>query len=85
MTDWEQLQPDVGPANMNLNEECLLQFLKNDPPAHLARQKTGQDAADQDGGLGGFLTRNLSRILRNRHYVSFPAAILLRRPNQPQD
>jgi hypothetical protein len=67
---------------MNLNEECLLQFLKNDPPAHLAGKCAPQDASELNGG---FLTRNLGRILRNRNYVSFPAAILLRRPINPPE
>ncbi len=62
---------------MNLNEECLLQFLKNDLPPQLSAPLS----APKNSAVGeGFLTRNLRRIFRQKHYVSFPAAILLRRP-----
>jgi len=63
---------------MNLNEECLLQFLKNDAPSPALRAKNEQDLLDLPSG--GFLTRNFRRILRHDRYVSFPAAILVRRP-----
>lgn len=58
---------------MNLNEECLLQFLKNDLPA------TGMPDHDPVQATGG-LTADLRRILRRKQYVSFPQAILIRRP-----
>ena len=58
---------------MNLNEECLLQFLKNDLPA------SGAIDDIPSAPIGG-LTSDLKRILRRRHYVSFPPAILIRRP-----
>jgi hypothetical protein len=65
---------------MNLNEECLLQFLKNDlPPQLSAPVPSGQDQFELNGG---FLTRNLRRILRRKNYVSFPVAILVRRPSE---
>jgi hypothetical protein len=64
---------------MNLNEECLLQFLKNDLPPKRAEQTSGQDTSDL---TGGFLTRNLRRILRHKNYVSFPVGLLIRRPEE---
>lgn len=68
---------------MNLNEECLLQFLKNDAPPNTEKKVSGHDTSDLTGG--GFLTRNLRRIMRYKNYVSFPAAILVRRPNGNED
>ncbi|WP_373532130.1 hypothetical protein [Vampirovibrio sp.] len=56
---------------MNLNEECLLQFLKSDGSVMPERQ-TKQ--TDQSG-----LAAELSRIFRRNQYVSFPPAILVRR------
>ena len=57
---------------MNLNEECLLQFLQTDPVLQADAHSAVQD--------GGNLTAELKRILRRKHYVSFPQAILIRRP-----
>lgn len=67
---------------MNLNEECLLQFLKNDLPTRwTAAASPGQQPSDSiEKPTEGFLTRNIRRIFRSRNYVSFPVAILLRRP-----
>jgi hypothetical protein len=61
---------------MNLNEECLLQFLQNDSANLPSEQPAGP--AQKDGSL----TAELKRILRHKHYVSFPQAILIRRPLQ---
>lgn len=58
---------------MNLNEECLLQFLKNDLPG-TAPLSSNQPVSELS------LTSELKRILRRKHYVSFPQAILIRRP-----
>lgn len=63
-------QVDDG-TGMNLNEECLLQFLKNE--GGTASQEAGPDE-------GSGLTANLKRVFRRNHYVSFPPAILFRRP-----
>jgi len=58
---------------MNLNEECLLQFLQNDR----ALSRTDIPVASpQAAGLSG----ELKRIFRRERYVSFPQAILIRRP-----
>jgi len=57
---------------MNLNEECLLQFLQND----IATLQPDNQPSFQDTGS---LTAELKRILRRKHYVSFPQAILIRR------
>lgn len=57
---------------MNLNEECLLQFLQNE----------GGGAAAQDVSRVDGLTANLRRVFRRNHYVSFPPAILVRRPER---
>lgn len=59
---------------MNLNEECLLQFLKNDLPG-------GTSALSDQPQPELSLTSELRRILRRKHYVSFPQAILIRRPD----
>ena len=72
---------------MNLNEECLLQFLQSDSPVLLSRQTqaplnqfetTPQSlrVATTPPGLVG----DLQRILRRDRFVSFPPAILIRRP-----
>jgi hypothetical protein len=58
---------------MNLNEECLLQFLQND----IAPLQPDNSPACPGGTS---LTTELKRILRHKHYVSFPQAILIRRP-----
>ncbi len=66
------MEPQVNRgAGMNLNEECLLQFLKSDGGIIQDKQK---ERNDQEG-----LTFELSRIFRRNHYVSFPPAILVRR------
>lgn len=58
---------------MNLNEECLLQYLKSE----------GGTATPELGhGDATGLTANLKRVFRRNHYVSFPPAILIRRPEQ---
>lgn len=62
---------------MNLNEECLLQFLKNDM---IARTVSHNDSSP-DPTLEDTLSGNLKRILRRNHYVSFPQAIVIGRPN----
>jgi hypothetical protein len=61
---------------MNLNEECLLQFLQNES-APAVPLEDPQFAPAHGAGL----TTNLKRILRRKHYVSFPPAILIRRPH----
>ena len=66
---------------MNLNEECLLQFLKNDLPPQLSALSSASEISPP---AEGFLTRNLRRIFRQKNYVSFPAAILLRRPENKE-
>lgn len=58
---------------MNLNEECLLQFLRND----LA---TGEPATADAGQEAASIAPDMKRILRRSRYVSFPQAILIRRP-----
>ncbi|MCE3235886.1 MAG: hypothetical protein K0Q50_2066 [Vampirovibrio sp.] len=62
-----------GLKRMNLNEECLLQFLKNDLPGNSTLSEQPQPELS--------LTSELKRILRRKHYVSFPQAILIRRPD----
>lgn len=59
---------------MNLNEECLLQFLQNDSAMV---QSDDPSTPYTEGGLA----TELKRILRRKHYVSFPPAILIRRPH----
>lgn len=54
---------------MNLNEECLLQFLN---PAAMPDKESCPEAK-------GALTADLKRIIRHKQYVSFPQEILLRR------
>lgn len=58
---------------MNLNEECLLQYLKSE--GGTVSPELGQ------GDING-LAANLKRVFRRNHYVSFPPAILVRRPEQ---
>jgi hypothetical protein len=66
------VEPQVNRgAGMNLNEECLLQFLKSDGGIIQEGQK---ERIDQGG-----LTSELSRVFRRNQYVSFPPAILVRR------
>ena len=55
---------------MNLNEECLLQFLKNEGVSTCQAEVAGDE---------GILTTNLKRIFRRNRYVSFPPAIVIRR------
>jgi hypothetical protein len=59
---------------MNLNEECLLQFLQRDIPV------TPPNPSIPTTEIS--LTSELRRILRRNRYVSFPPAILVRRGPQ---
>jgi hypothetical protein len=61
-------------ACMNLNEECLLQFLKNDGAI------APSDDAPFDSSEGG-LVSDLRRIIRRDRFVSFPSGIVIRRKN----
>ncbi|HEY9685829.1 MAG TPA: hypothetical protein V6C52_02510 [Coleofasciculaceae cyanobacterium] len=58
---------------MNLNEECLLQFLRNDLAIGEVDAEADTEAAS--------LSSDLRRVLRRNRYVSFPPAILIRRPS----
>jgi hypothetical protein len=60
-------------SRMNLNEECLLQFLRNDLATGGADAEADTEAAS--------LASDLRRVLRRNRFVSFPPAILVRRPN----
>jgi len=62
---------------MNLNEECLLQFLKNDIPLH---RSVSSSVEKEPTHPGSFLSRNLRPIFKHKNYVSYPAAVLFRRP-----
>lgn len=65
-----QIKPWIG--MMNLNEECLLQFLKNDG---IAPTQAPPERQYTEGTLGAAL----NRVIRRNRYVSFPPAILVRR------
>jgi hypothetical protein len=61
---------------MNLNEECLLQFLRNDLATGGADPEADMEAAS--------LSSDLRRVLRRNRFVSFPPSILVRRPGTEQ-
>ncbi len=56
---------------MNLNEECLLQYLQ--------RGLACQEEALDNTAYGNTLKADMNRVLRRDRYVTFPVGILVRR------
>jgi len=61
---------------MNLNEECLLQFLKNDIPFHFSVVPSVEKEPTR---AGGFLHQDIRRVFKHKNYVSYPGAVLFHR------